>query len=269
MGLAGSQRMLSQRIARNACFVAAEMEAQPLIDQMRSDIATFDTGVTNILEGNAELGLGPERSPIIQADYEDHILLPWGVLSLNGQALGARGAAGPTDIAQIAEPAEQVLAALEKAIFDLEEKYARGATMTAETARTTNVYAAQRMLAQRIAGQYCLVGIGLGTPDVVENLQSAFARFDTANADMTNGNFDERIMAPSPAVAETLACVRAEIEAVRPSVAAAGTAQPSADDLQTMLMASNRMMALSQVAVSALTDELSGTDATVPTCRVG
>lgn len=266
--LAGSQRMLSQRIARNACFVAAGLEAQPLIDTMQSDIATFDARVVSVLDGDTERGVDPERSPIIRQDYEGRILPSWTGMRLNTQALGARGNAGVTDIELISEAAEQILADLETTILNFEEKYARGRTMSAEASRTTNVYAAQRMLAQRIAGQYCLVGIGLGTSDVRENLRTSFERFDRANADMKAGNFDARIMAPSAELAGTLACVRAEIEEIRPLITAAPATPPNRQDMQAMLEASDRMMALSQAAVSALVDDQAEIEITAPGCNL-
>ncbi|WP_230374362.1 type IV pili methyl-accepting chemotaxis transducer N-terminal domain-containing protein [Pontivivens ytuae] len=267
--LAGSQRMLSQRALRGACYTAAGLGDPAMSMRLNADIAEFKRRTSLILDGDDGIGLDPERSPIIRSDYEDRVLVPWQTFETSAVYIAARGYAEGTELHDMAERGQSILDDLDMTVSHYEEKYARGNTLGPEESRTLNVYAAQRMLSQRVANQHCLVALEVNSDAARQRLAGSFERFDTALRDMENGNVDERMLPPSRAVEPVLACMRRDVEAIRPAImSAVSGARPTQPELALLRDASSRLLVQAQGAVTLLQNELTGLaeSDTVPPC---
>ncbi len=268
--LAGSQRMLSQRALRGACYTAAGMGDPAMVMRLNADIAEFKRRTDLILQGDSGIGLDPERSPIIRSDYEDRVLIPWRTFETSGIYIAARGYAEGLELHDMAERGQSILDDLDLTVSHYEEKYARGNTLGPEQSRTLNVYAAQRMLSQRVANQHCLIAMEVNEQVARERLAASFERFDTALRNMENGNVDQRILQPTSAVEPVLGCMRRDVEEIRPAImSAVSGARPTQPELVMLRDASARLLVQAQGAVTLLQNELSGlaeTD-TAPPCE--
>ena len=258
--LTGSLRMLSQRLVRNSCFVVAGIADEGTFTELAADADEFNRRADLIVHGDESIGMGPERSPIILASFENQIMVPWRMMHLQALATVTRGEAERADVADIFDRSELLLADLNAAVSAYEEKYARGSRMSPEQSRTLNVYARQRMLSQRIAGLPCLASIEVDGTDARTQLEGAYETFAIALADMADGNVESRMMPPPPAAATVIDCARNEFEQVRPLIedVIAG-ATLDRDQLTQLLAASRQLTIHSQNAVDALLAYFDGT----------
>ena len=265
--LTGSQRMLSQRILRNTCFIVAGLGEQDLVDEIAGDVAAFDKATETVLEGDETLGLQPERSPIIRSDYNDRILLPWQAMRIEALAVAARGIAAPADIAELPLRSESMLADLNAAVAHYEEKYSRGSRLSPELSRTANVYARQRMLSVRIAAMTCLISVGMGNEQTVEALRDSYATMAAAYSDMAEGNVDQRIIAAPDVALPLIRCGSEALASIRPHVETALSGTPlDQAALGEVLRASQMLMALSQESVSVFEAHITGSELPTASC---
>ncbi len=84
--IAGRQRMLSQRLAKDACEVWTGYHAEEAREDLAKTMVVFDTSLNALRYGMPEAGVNAAPNDIIAADL-DSILARWDIIKVNLQTL--------------------------------------------------------------------------------------------------------------------------------------------------------------------------------------
>ncbi len=230
IGLAGYQLVLSERIARAACYHAMGIAAQRHAEMLVTARGDFGAGIDALLDGSARHGIGPAADPRVRA------------------ALGKLAAiwAGYESALSAAATDRQALADLDMHVLPVlvaSDRVARAirssdgvAAVPDDLAQAINLAGWQRMLTQRAAKEYCLIAAGVDPASNRAALAETVALFDRHLDGLIEGSDALRLM---PAPDETLVAQFREVAALwQPLRArfleAAGGTTPGHDDLSAV-----------------------------------
>ncbi len=183
INLSGRQRMLTQKMSKEALLVALGIEPERNRENLKATIALFERTLKGLLNGDKALRLTPPPNRKIRAQLEKVMVL-W----LQFRPLVEKVAAGATDrptLERIARTNLPLLAEMNKAV-KLYEKAA--GTDTAEIALVINLAGRQRMLTQKMTKEYLLVALDIDAEENRRNLAATMALFDTTLKGLLDGN---------------------------------------------------------------------------------
>ena len=172
INMAGRQRMLSQRIAKEAMLVAAGIEQQ---GALQKTVQLFETSHQKIVEGDPEQGMNALTNPEILAQMT-HVEELWG----NYKALIDRHVAenSPETLKQIREQSPIVLKQMNKAVM----------MMTAEASETTRM----QLLVAFICILMILVFVVMGRVFGLRMLMDTIERLRHRMSEVGSGDFSHR-----------------------------------------------------------------------------
>ncbi len=189
INLAGRQRMLTQRMARQICAAGAGIEVETNRDAARDTAQIFAQVLAQLRDGGGEEGLSPETNQRVLEELSQVAILwePYSaaIRSLSDEEPGA-------DIDQVRQLNSAVLAAMNAAVNAMEE--ASGSTLSPDLAKTINVAGRQRMLTERALMWACLSTTGTGGQGDAEKVRAAQTLFSSSLAALRVG--DEGVIAP-------------------------------------------------------------------------
>lgn len=257
--LAGSMRMRTQRMLRNACYVAMDVDVEGNGQALNADIAAMTETHATLLDGNEEIGLGAERSPIIRRELSNIAETNWAQYQIYPLYIAARGYAEGTELEDMARISGRLVEEVNGLVASMEEKYSRASVLPADQSRTLNVMGRQRMLSQLLAAQHCLLAQSEDPMTLQGELAATFATLVGALADLRTGNLDNRIVEPMPEVATVLNCAHETFTGISAIVQSAIMGEtPDAAKLAEMQRLSDQMMAQSNEALQMATALFSG-----------
>ncbi|WP_210397472.1 type IV pili methyl-accepting chemotaxis transducer N-terminal domain-containing protein [Motiliproteus sediminis] len=210
LNLSGRQRMLTQKMSKEAVLVALEVDQSGNANNLKATAALFNTTLKGLRDGDPAVGLPPTSSSRIlrQLDKIDKL---WAEFRPAIDRISANGSASQADIAQIAQLNLPLLKEMNKAV-GLYEKDASANGLKADPAlaATINLSGKQRMLSQKMSKEFLLIAYGHEPEDNKLNLLETYSLFERTLKGLLDG--DDTLGLPGtsqPAIREQLGKVQA------------------------------------------------------------
>ena len=183
INLAGKQRMLTQKMTKEALLVALDLDAANNADELKKTVALFEKTLKGLERGDDELKLVKAPNETISAQL-DVVMKLWEgfkplVLSVTA------GKTDPKVLGEIAARNLELLAEMDKAVKMFEQ--AAGTDME-DLAVAVNLSGRQRMLTQKMAKEYFLVALNIDKENNRKALADTVALFDTTLKGLLNGD---------------------------------------------------------------------------------
>lgn len=187
VNLSGRQRMLTQRMAKAACFASMDVERDMHVEMLRTARGDFDRALNALHFGDEALGVYGEEKTARVLRSLSIVEEQWIVFD---EALAQMLTADRFDGA----PAEAIyrnnvplLVDMNKSVSFIEQAYANPGEMLLGAAVAINIAGRQRMLSQKIGKELCLITLGWNVDDVSEQLQKTVALFEGSHEALANG----------------------------------------------------------------------------------
>ncbi len=183
INLSGRQRMLTQKMSKEAFLAALGVDAEKNRENARRTAALFERTLKGLMEGDEALKLAPAPNKKI-FDQLKRVEKLW----RRFKPLIEKVAAGDTSrpvLERIAKENLPLLAEMNRAVKLFEK--AAGAD-TAELALVINLSGRQRMLTQKMTKEYLLVALGIEPEKNRQNLIRTMALFETTLMGLKDGN---------------------------------------------------------------------------------
>ncbi len=186
--------MLTQQIARNACFVMADIEPERFAAKAETAAQQFDTALVALRDGDAELGLLAETNDEVLKDLEAVETL-WSTLGPAVRQIAA-GDLHSVPMLQMIRLNLQTLTEMHETVLLIQSVYGDG-SIPANLARTINLAGRQRMLSQKASKEVCLYVLGIsGGGGKIAEIDATIGAFDRAMAELLEGSKKQGILAP-------------------------------------------------------------------------
>lgn len=194
--IAGRQRMLSQRIAKEICFIELGYRVEEHHAMLEEDYHLFEDTLIELRDGGGQYNIEPETDRRTLAEL-DLVLMHWTPLKVI--------------IEEVLE-SNQVTEEAEESVFDynlvmlqdsndmvslIEQEYANPHTLEMADAFTLNLISRQTMLSQKAAKEFCYIATG----HHVEEERMALAetrQLFTASQDAIANGLPAMSIAPPP-----------------------------------------------------------------------
>lgn len=208
LNLSGKQRMLSQKMSKEAMLVALEIDKAANLESLSKTVRLFDSTLTGLRRGDKNLGLPKTSAKRIlrQLDRVDGV---WADFKPVMDAVIGTGVAESEHVALIAKKSGPLLKQMNKAV-GLYEKDARKGGMkgNSDLAVTINLAGKQRMLTQKMSKEYFLIAYGHDVENNMLSLLETYSLFDRTLKGLLEG--DEVLGLPATKDSE----IRAQLKVV-------------------------------------------------------
>ncbi len=186
INLAGRQRMLSQYMAKSACFIALGVDAKREEQELMLAHHLFDQTLSDLRTGSNIQEMLPERDPAILAAL-DVVVGHWKVY-------------GPAVVARTLDAVEatnlDVLNSANDVVSLLQKKYGASGATSPQVAAAINFAGRQRMLVQKSSKEFCLVASGRDVAANRERLRATVQLFDRSMKALREGDTELGTAAP-------------------------------------------------------------------------
>ncbi len=189
MNLSGRQRMLTQKMSKEALFVASNVNADDMRASLGKTTNLFETTLAGLRDGDASVGLpATENSRIVkQLDKVNGLYLE---LKPIFESIAQGGTPSPDQLSTIASKNVPLLKEMNKAV----KMYERGAkkvlTGSADSAIVINLAGKQRMLTQKMTKEALLVHLSIDLDNNQLNLRETTSLFDRTLKGLMDGDSD-------------------------------------------------------------------------------
>jgi hypothetical protein len=202
INLAGKQRMLTQKMSKEALFIAKGISVDANKASLAKTVALFDKTLKGLVAGDASLNLPKTENAEILAQLQKvtDLWTPFKASIEKG------------DLAAIAKENIPLLKNMNKAVGMYAK--ASGSSLDPEMAKTINLAGKQRMLTQKMTKELLLVANGIDADANSANAKKTVALFDKTLKDLTAGCKSDDIKAQFGVVAKTLAEYQPIVEKV-------------------------------------------------------
>lgn len=193
INLSGRQRMLTQQIARNACFVMAGIDAERFAAKADAAIRQFSVTLAGLRQGNENLQLLPESNQDV-LDELAKVEALWRTLGAASQQIVA-GDLHSVPMRQMVTLNMETMRTMNVAVKQIEKSYGSD-ILPADLAYTINLAGRQRMLSQKVAKEACFYMIGLTHVASLEQIDETMSEFEAVMDLLLTGAPDQQIIAP-------------------------------------------------------------------------
>jgi len=180
INLAGKQRMLTQKMSKEALFVAKGLDTDANKANLQKTAALFDKTLKGLIAGDSELNLPKTTNPEILAQLEVVSKL-WTSFKANIDKVIA-GNADKATLEAIAKENLPLLKNMNKAVGMYAK--ASGSSLDPQMAKTINLAGKQRMLTQKMTKELLLVANGIDTDTNKQNAQKTAHLFESTLNDL-------------------------------------------------------------------------------------
>lgn len=247
VNISGRQRMLTQRMSKAVCFANLGVAVDMHRNMALSARDLFDRSLNGLMNGDAELGMLPERDANALLSL-DAVRVMW---SEFGPAVEASLAPGGTEAARIVFAKNAALLKQSNAaVSALVIAHGSGA-LAPDIAIAINIAGRQRMLSQKMAKEFCEVATGLEVAAARQSLAETVSLFESSHIALRDGDATKQIIAaPSREIAAKLAEVEELWMEMKPVIEAViNGAVPGVDDLNLVADKNNPLLSTMNEAV--------------------
>jgi hypothetical protein len=193
INLAGKQRMLTQKMSKEALFVAKGIDTEKNKANLAKTVALFDKTLKGLINGDSSLNLPKTKNKEILAQLQKVTDL-WKSFKTKIEK---------NDLKAIASENIPLLKNMNAAV----QMYAKasGSKLDPAMAKTINLAGKQRMLTQKMTKELLLVANGIDTDANKENAKKTVALFEKTLNDLINGTKDDGIKKQLEVVKKLLA----------------------------------------------------------------
>jgi len=174
INLAGKQRMLTQKMSKEALFIAKGIDVEANTDNLKKTAALFDKTLKGLVAGDSSLNLPKTENAEILAQLQKVSDL-WTPFKTNIDKV----AGGSVDKATLEAIAKENLPLLKNMNMAV-QMYAKasGSKLDPEMAKTINVAGRQRMLTQKMTKELLLIANGIDADANKESIKKTAELFD-------------------------------------------------------------------------------------------
>ncbi|MEW8058298.1 MAG: type IV pili methyl-accepting chemotaxis transducer N-terminal domain-containing protein [Candidatus Thiodiazotropha endolucinida] len=184
INLSGRQRMLTQKMSKEMLLIANKIDVEGNRANLKKTAKLFDTTITGLRDGNAEMGLPATEGRVILKQL-DKVRKLWDEFQ---SVVSEVVQGGSVDIAKVAQLNLPLLKNMNTAVR-LYEKEAKKATGKSAGV-VINLAGKQRMLTQKMSKEMSLVALKHNTDDNKSNLRSTASLFDRTLKGLLDGDGD-------------------------------------------------------------------------------
>lgn len=193
MNIAGRQRMLSQKMSKEALLVAAKINPEENRKALAETMLLFEKSLKGLIEGDASLNLPLCEFPDIVGQLERVSLIfseMDGILdkTVEGSSLDIN------DMRQIAKASLPLLTSADKAVQMFNEEAKRILSKDPTLATTINIAGRQRMLSQKMAKESLLLYLKVDVDVQAASLGKTAALFEQSLKGLKFGDNDLGLM---------------------------------------------------------------------------
>ncbi|MEM1304941.1 MAG: type IV pili methyl-accepting chemotaxis transducer N-terminal domain-containing protein [Planctomycetota bacterium] len=190
LNLSGRQRMLTQKMSKEALFVTASVNADKLRGDLSGTTKMFEETLAALRDGDAALGLPATENPRIVKQL-DKVRDMYEELKPVFETVISGGVLSSDQMTVLAAKNVPLLKEMNKAV----KMYERGAKKSslsgdASAAVVINLAGKQRMLTQKMSKEALLVELGVDRQDNLLNLRETTALFDRTLSGLLDGDSD-------------------------------------------------------------------------------
>ena len=195
INLSGKQRMLTQKMSKEALLVALDVNRDENLANLKSTRDLFDKTLKGLRNGDDSLGLPPTKKPAILSALDD-VDSMWAGFDPAVSGVVSSGVVEDAQIAVIASQNIPLLKAMNKTV-KLYEAAASGGDMNPALAVAINLSGRQRMLTQKMSKEFFLIAKGHNADANKASLSETVALFDGTLNGLINGD-EETGLSPAP-----------------------------------------------------------------------
>lgn len=186
INLAGKQRMLSQKMAKESLLIALDIDKDENLKNLYSTHRLFSQTLRGLQLGDEDLGLKAVKNPMIQRQLSAVMAL-WRDYSAELMWVMDNQAVMGQKISIIANLSLELLREMNRAVKLYELEASDGMLDTAR-AITLNIAGRQRMLTQKMSKEFLLVALGRNVEKNRRNLDRTVRLFNVSMQDLIEGN---------------------------------------------------------------------------------
>jgi len=189
LNLSGRQRMLTQKMSKEALLVAAGVNADGNRQNLTKTMALFETTLSGLRDGDSTVNLPPTSNKRIVKQL-DKVKGLYDELYPVFSAVAGGAAPSSEDIAVIAEKNLPLLKNMNKAVKMYERESQKVLTGNSDLAVVINLSGKQRMLTQKMSKEFLLVQLGVNTDENTLSVRETSALFDRTLKGLLDGDTD-------------------------------------------------------------------------------
>ncbi len=215
VNLAGMQRMLTQKMSKEAFLVALGIDREDNLQKLAESRNLFDRMLKGLRHGDALLGL-PETTEPEVLDRLSKVEELWPLLHSAIRTSLASGKVSAYEVETIAELNLPLLNAMDETVSAYERVAEKGALVSVLTV-AINLAGRQRMLTQKMSKEVFSIAYGLDERANRRNLADSIALFDDTLQGLIYGDNDLGLLpAPTAEIKAQLSKVEGLWDAFRP-----------------------------------------------------
>jgi len=182
INLAGKQRMLTQKMSKEALFIAKGIDVEKNKEALKKTEELFDKTLNGLINGDKDLNLPKTEDKDILAQLQKVQEL-WTPFKANIDKV-VEGKSDKATLEAIAKENIPLLKEMNKAVGMYAK--ASGSKLDPEMAKTINRAGKQRMLTQKMTKELLLVANGIDADANKENLKKTAELFESTLKDLTD-----------------------------------------------------------------------------------
>jgi len=247
INLAGKQRMLTQKMSKEALLIAKGIEVETNKQNLKKTIALFDKTLLGLRNGDRSLNLPKTKNPAIIKEI-DQLLLLWNPF----KEQISRIAEGKVDKATLKAIDQGNLPLLSNMNYIVEMyENQQNTNMDPYVAHTINLAGRERMLTQKMTKELLLIANSLKSNANVESLKNSGKLFQKTMNDLMTNNKESL---SDPAIASRLMKVQGLWSEYQNSVANMGMSPQEKEKASQKQANINKEMTKSLLEIASIVD---------------
>lgn len=230
INFSGKLRMLSQRIPAAACYTHAGVEVEKSSKLLVDATAEFDRIITGLEFGDEGLGIKGQESDRKVLAAIKNVNEVWGPLHADIKDVAVNGGTD-AEVEHLANDSAPLLANAKRLVSELVGEYSDPTALLQSDAITIDIAGRQRMLAQRISKNVCLITSGYNVEAATKEMQGARQVYDASVNALRHGLPEAGIVqSQNPVILEGLDDILKDWAAIQPIIDTVAAGQSISDE---------------------------------------